>query len=292
MEAARTSDLLALVASVVDKYADELVEFRRDIHAHPELSWAEQRTCDRIAEQLERSGWRISRMPRSGIVADLGATGPRVALRADIDALPVDDLTTDPWRSKTPGVAHSCGHDIHTTALVGAAHALAEAHRQGLLAGQVRLLFQPAEEVMPGGAKHLINHGALEGVDRIFALHCDPSVDVGAVGLRAGPITSAADMVEVRLAEALPYAGSLRLELLRDTPQSRLQGGRGRKGAKRDEARRSVCAPNAKDSALFVQRIPVEGFERICGQHCPGQRCQARHIGVMCAFVAPSLNPG
>lgn len=199
MDSARISDPLTLVASVVEKYADELVELRRDLHRHPELSWNEHRTADLVVEHLLRAGWRVTRTPRSGVVADLGESGPRVALRADLDALPVADLTTDAWRSENDGVAHACGHDVHTAALVGAAHALGEVHHQGLLNGQVRLLFQPAEEVMPGGAKHLISHGALEGVDRIFALHCDPSVDVGAIGLRSGPITSAADRIDVRL---------------------------------------------------------------------------------------------
>jgi amidohydrolase len=191
--------LLSLVASVVDKYDDELVELRRDLHRHPELSWQEQRTCDRVAALLERAGWRVTRMPRSGIIADLGEGMTTVALRADLDALPVEDLTTDQWRSSVEGAAHACGHDVHVSSLVGAGMALAGLHDQGLLRGRIRLLFQPAEEVMPGGAMHLISHGALEGVDRIFALHCDPSVDVGAVGLRSGPITSAADRIDVRL---------------------------------------------------------------------------------------------
>jgi amidohydrolase len=190
---------LSLVASVVDKYDDELVELRRDLHRHPELSWQEQRTCDRVAALLERAGWRVTRMPRSGIIADLGEGMTTVALRADLDALPVEDLTTDQWRSSVEGAAHACGHDVHVSSLVGAGMALAGLHDQGLLRGRIRLLFQPAEEVMPGGAMHLISHGALEGVDRIFALHCDPSVDVGAVGLRSGPITSAADRIDVRL---------------------------------------------------------------------------------------------
>ncbi|KAB2809706.1 amidohydrolase [Pimelobacter simplex] len=191
--------MLGLVAAVVEKLDDELVELRRDLHRHPEVSWSEQRTCDQVVAHLERAGWHVTRMPRSGVVADLGHGAPTVALRADLDALPVPDLTPHPWRSSVDGVAHACGHDVHTSALVGAAHALAEIHAQGLLPGRVRLIFQPAEEVMPGGAKHLISHGALEGVDRIFALHCDPSVDVGAVGLRSGPITSAADRIDVRL---------------------------------------------------------------------------------------------
>ncbi|HWJ67421.1 MAG TPA: amidohydrolase [Nocardioides sp.] len=199
MEPRDSSDLLALVASVVDKHDEDLVAFRRELHRHPELAWGEQATVDRVVRQLERSAWQLTRMPRSGLVADIGSGGPLIALRADLDALPVPDLTTDPWRSEVDGVAHACGHDVHVACLLGAAHAIAELHEQGLLRGRVRLLFQPAEEVMPGGAKHLISHGALEGVQRIFALHCDPSVDVGAIGLRTGPITSAADRIDVRL---------------------------------------------------------------------------------------------
>ncbi|WP_435771952.1 amidohydrolase [Nocardioides sp. SYSU DS0651] len=193
------TDLLRLIGSVVEKYDDELVELRRDLHRHPELSWEERRTTDRVVEHLERSGWRLTPAPRSGVVAEIGDGPGLVALRADLDALPVDDVIPEPWRSEVDGVAHACGHDVHTAALVGASYALAEAHQQGRLGGRVRLLFQPAEEVMPGGAKHLVRHGAMEDVQRIFALHCDPSVDVGTVGLRTGAITSAADRIDVRL---------------------------------------------------------------------------------------------
>ncbi|UMG93321.1 amidohydrolase [Nocardioides sp. TF02-7] len=192
-------DAHRVVGDVVGKFGDDLVELRRDLHRHPELSWEERRTTDRVVEVLERAGWRVSPAPRSGAVAEIGDGDRMVALRADLDALPVHDLTDDPWTSQVPGVAHACGHDLHTTALVGAALALAEVHERGLLPGRVRLLFQPAEEVMPGGAKHLVNQGALEGVDRIFALHAEPSVDVGTVGVRTGAITSAADRIEVRV---------------------------------------------------------------------------------------------
>ncbi|WP_244929776.1 amidohydrolase [Nocardioides sp. W7] len=191
--------LPSLLAGVVEKHDAELVGLRRDLHAHPELSWDEVRTTRLVARRLEEAGWRVTRLPRTGLVAELG-TGERVvALRADIDALPIQDATDDPWSSTVAGVAHACGHDVHTTALVGAALALAEAHDRGLLEGRVRLFFQPAEEVMPGGAVYLMGLGALDDVERIFALHCDPGVDVGQVGLRLGPLTSAADRVEVRL---------------------------------------------------------------------------------------------
>jgi len=192
-------DTSQLVAAVIEKYDADLVDLRRDLHAHPELSWAETRTTDLVAARIEQAGWRVTRLPQSGLVADLGARGPVIALRADMDALPVQDVTDDPWASTIPGVAHACGHDVHTVALLGAALALAEAHDRGQLPGRVRLLFQPAEEVMPGGALHLMNLDVLEDVQRIFALHCDPGADVGQVGLRLGPLTSASDKLEVRL---------------------------------------------------------------------------------------------
>jgi amidohydrolase len=190
---------LALVETTVDKHTDDLLDLRRDLHAHPELSWEETRTTDLVSHHLDEIGWRITRTGNSGLVADLGDDGPLVALRADLDALPVDDTTTDPWQSQVSGVAHACGHDVHTTSLLGAGIALAEAHTAGLLPGRVRLLFQPAEEVMPGGAQRLINLGALDEVSRIFCLHCDPTIDVGRVGLREGPITGAADSLDIRL---------------------------------------------------------------------------------------------
>lgn len=192
---------LTVIDDVVSKYEAELRELRRDLHAHPELSWSETRTTDLVAQRLEASGWQVTRAVPTGVVAEIGPPDADtvVALRADIDALPVEDVTGVPWASTTPGVAHACGHDVHTTCLLGASLALAELHERGELPGRVRLLFQPAEEVMPGGARQLIADGHLDGVDRIFALHCDPAVDVGRIGLRSGALTSAADKIEVYL---------------------------------------------------------------------------------------------
>ncbi|WP_299050886.1 amidohydrolase [uncultured Nocardioides sp.] len=182
---------------------EELVAFRRDLHAHPELAWQERRTTERIAARLEAAGIAVRRTEPTGLIAEVGGgpggVGPVVVLRADIDALPLEDRGGDPWASTVPGVAHACGHDVHTTALLGAALALAELDAREPLPGRVRLLFQPAEEVMPGGALRLMEQGALEGVVRAYALHCDPTVDVGQVGLRVGPLTGAADALEVRL---------------------------------------------------------------------------------------------
>ena len=188
------------IGALVAALDGDLVALRRDLHAHPELSWRETRTTGLIAQRLEQAGWTLRTLSTTGCVADLGpGDGPVVALRADIDALPLDDESGEPWASTVPGVAHACGHDVHTTALLGAALALATLHERGELPGRVRVLFQPAEEVMPGGAKQLIAQGVLDDVSRIFALHCEPGIDVGHVGLRSGALTSAADKIEVHL---------------------------------------------------------------------------------------------
>src|SRR6478736_370530 len=179
-----------LIDDVLTAAEPELVARRRDLHAHPELSWRELRTTALVAARVQQAGWRVTELPRTGLIAEIGDSGPIVALRADLDALPVPDLTGDPWVSTVEGVTHACGHDVHTSALVGAAVALGHLHDEGLL---------PAEEVMPGGALSLIELGALDGVERLFGLHCDPTLDVGRVGLREGPITGAADHLDVTL---------------------------------------------------------------------------------------------
>jgi amidohydrolase len=189
------------VLARADELAGELVEIRRDLHANPELSWKEQRTSRRVLDRLTAAGLSPVAIGDTGVIADIGSgDGPVVALRADLDALPVPDLTDDPWRSTVEGVAHACGHDVHTASLLGAGIALASMAEK--LPGRVRLVFQPAEEIMPGGALAAIQAGALDGVDRIFGLHCDPGVDVGSLGLREGPITGAADSLDVRLTGA------------------------------------------------------------------------------------------
>src|SRR3546814_16449906 len=152
-----------------------------------------------IASRLEQAGLRVRRLPRSGLLAEVGDAGPCIALRGDLDALPVEDRTEDPWRSTVPGVAHACGHDVHTAALLGAGLALAELHAQGLLPGRVRLLFQPAEEVMPGGALELVAPGALNGVSHIFCLHCDPTLVVGEPRVAEGALTGSADSPDLHL---------------------------------------------------------------------------------------------
>ena len=188
------------ISTTVEAIAPDLIELRRDLHAHPELSWAEERTTDVVASWMDKFDIPYRRWEGSGLVAQLGpADAPVIALRADLDALPVQEATILPWRSTVDGVAHACGHDVHTASLVGAAVALVDLDRRGLLPVQVRLVFQPAEEAMPGGALKVLSLGEMAGVSRIFALHCDPTLDVGVVGIREGAITGASDRLRVVL---------------------------------------------------------------------------------------------
>ncbi|TDD38194.1 amidohydrolase [Actinomadura sp. KC06] len=180
---------------------DELIDFRRALHMHPELGFAEHRTTARIAEALTGGGLRPVGLPKgTGLICDIGSgAGPAVALRADIDALPVTDEKDVPYRSRLRGACHACGHDVHTAILLGTGLFLAQWADAGLLPGRVRLVFQPAEEGLAGGAGEVIDAGGLASVGRIFALHCDPRLPVGEFGLRAGPVTAACDKVRVRV---------------------------------------------------------------------------------------------
>jgi amidohydrolase len=189
-----------LISDVIEAITPDLIELRHDLHAHPEVSWAEERTTDVVASWMDKCDVPYRRLDGTGLIGEIGPAGaPIVALRADLDALPIQDLTEESWKSTVHGVAHACGHDVHTTALVGAAGALSELHRRNMLPVRARFVFQPAEEAMPGGALKIIARGELESVARIFALHCDPTLDVGHVGLREGPITGASDQVRVIL---------------------------------------------------------------------------------------------
>ncbi|WP_406275580.1 M20 family metallopeptidase [Actinacidiphila glaucinigra] len=193
----------ALLGVVPERLRAELVAFRRDLHMNPELGRQEFRTTAAVKARLEQAGLKPRVMPGgTGLLCDIGATDPerpRLALRADLDALPIPDTKRVEYRSTVPGRAHACGHDVHTTVVLGAGLVLAELEREGKLRRPVRLVFQPAEEVMPGGALDAIKAKALDGVGRILALHCDPKVEVGRIGLRQGPITSAVDRLELSL---------------------------------------------------------------------------------------------
>ncbi|ASN51385.1 amidohydrolase [Sinomonas sp. R1AF57] len=188
-----------LVGPRLERFLDELIAFRRDLHAHPELSFHEYRTTDRLVARLEAAGLAPKRLEGTGVVVDIG-TGPiATAIRGDIDALPIIEESGLPFASRNHGVTHACGHDVHTTAALGAALMLAELDRERPLRATVRVLFQPAEETMPGGALACIDQGVLSGVPRIVALHCDPRIEVGRIGTRIGPITSASDTIRIEL---------------------------------------------------------------------------------------------
>ncbi len=188
------NDLIAELDAFLAEHQDELIEFRRDLHAHPELAFNEYRTTRRVALRLAAAGLRPVILPKgTGLLVDIGSEQvpytdrPVVALRADMDALPM------------PYACHACGHDVHTSVLLGTGLFLAGQAAAGLLPGRVRLIFQPAEEAA-GGALEVLAAGGIASVGRIFALHCDPRLDAGQLGVRSGAITAACDRVEVRVA--------------------------------------------------------------------------------------------
>jgi amidohydrolase len=189
------------LATFLDAHFEELVAFRRQLHARPERSREEFETTALVAQRLEVAGLHPLVLPSgTGLVCDVGTSdGTTVALRADLDALSMIDEKNVHYRSQHEGVAHACGHDVHTTIVLGAGLALARLLAVHDPVGRVRLLFQPAEEAVPGGALDVIEAGGLDGVDSIFGLHCDPKLDTGQIGVRVGAITSAADLIEIRL---------------------------------------------------------------------------------------------
>jgi len=196
-------------------HTGDLVELRRHLHAHPELSGTEVATARLLADRLTAAGRRPALLPKgNGVICDVGpaqvdpdGAGPEqagragalrtVALRADIDALPVQDLKDVPYRSIVDGVCHACGHDVHATVVAGTGLFLASLG--DALPGRVRLLFQPAEEILPCGSLEVIEAGGLAGVSEIYAIHCDPKLPAGRIGLRTGPLTAAADNLTITL---------------------------------------------------------------------------------------------
>ncbi|MGY1708162.1 amidohydrolase [Geodermatophilus sp. SYSU D00758] len=189
------------LGAAVDEWVGErhakLVAVRRHLHAHPELAFAEFETTSFLEQKLRDAGLAPRRLPTgTGLVVEVGAGDPVVVLRADIDALPLADLKDVPYASTREGMCHACGHDVHTTVVLGAVLALAALDD---LPGTVRCVFQPAEETVPGGATEVVAAGVLDGASRAFALHCDPSIPVGTVGLRTGAITAACDRMDVVL---------------------------------------------------------------------------------------------
>ena len=188
----------------LDEHGDGLVALRRNLHAHPELSGQEHATTDLVYERLELAGLDPRRLSvGTGLVCDIapeahaGTSDGGLALRADLDALAMADEKDVTYRSQVDGVSHACGHDVHTTVVLGAA--LYFAHHRDQLPGPVRFIFQPAEERVPGGALDVLADDGLGGAAALVGLHCEPKLDVGTIGLKSGAISSAADMAVITL---------------------------------------------------------------------------------------------
>ena len=184
-----------------DAHRAEVIAWRRHIHRNPETANQEVETTNYIANILADYGLEPQRFPHTGLMVDIGPDTElgRLAFRADIDALPITEVTGLEFTSEKPGTMHACGHDVHTTVELGLACALADFQRVNELELGIRVIFQPAEEVWVGGATDVISWGALEGVHSIFAIHAEPKLRVGRIGIRAGAITSATDVVELKI---------------------------------------------------------------------------------------------
>ena len=181
-------------------FEPELIALRRHFHRHPELAFQETKTAAECAARVEALGYEVRRnVGRTGVVAELrNGAGPTVALRADMDALPIQEQNDVDYRSSVPGVMHACGHDAHMTILIGAARLLKEAHTRGELpGGTVRLLFQPSEESSDhenkSGAARMIDDGALDDVDAVFGLHIGAHLPAGIFHIGSGPIMAGTD---------------------------------------------------------------------------------------------------
>ena len=180
----------------IQKISEHIYSYRRDFHQYPELSFQEYRTAETISKHLESFGIEHrTEVGKTGVVGEIVfGDGPTIALRADMDALPIQEVGDLEYKSKNEGVMHACGHDGHMAILLGAANALSK--NQKLKKGKVRFIFQPAEEGA-GGARYMIKDGCLDQVDEIYGLHLWNYQPVGEIGVKNGPIMAAADMFDI-----------------------------------------------------------------------------------------------
>jgi amidohydrolase len=195
-------DLLNTIKSLSEKYSQQIVEVRRHLHANPELSYQEFNTVKFVARQLQLLGIESTEIAGTGLVAEIKGKNPTkrtIALRADMDALPILETNNVPYKSKSPGVMHACGHDVHTSSLLGTAKILNEVRNQ--FEGTVRFLFQPGEEKNPGGASYMIRDGALENPRpaTIIGQHVFPLLPVGKIGFREGMYMASADEIYLKV---------------------------------------------------------------------------------------------
>ncbi len=188
------------IKELAKQYAAEFIEVRHYLHAHPELSYQEYETSKFVQQKLTEFNIPFEIKSTTGVVGIIKGKNPEsriVALRADMDALPINEQNDVPYKSQKPGIMHACGHDVHTTCLLGAAKILSETKEQW--EGTVKLIFQPGEEKNPGGASLLIKEGVLEHPkpQSIFALHVNPQLEVGLLSFRAGKVMASADEIYI-----------------------------------------------------------------------------------------------
>jgi len=190
------------IESLAEKYAERIIEIRRQLHTFPELSFHEHNTALFIEKQLKTVGIECKRMTETGLVALIKGVNPdkkTVGLRADMDALPIQENTGLSFSSQIPGVMHACGHDIHTSSLVGTAFILNDLKNE--FEGSVKLIFQPAEEVLPGGAKKMIEKGVLNDpkTEVIIGQHVYPELTSGNVGFKSGKAMASSDEIYIKI---------------------------------------------------------------------------------------------
>ncbi|WP_378954898.1 M20 family metallopeptidase [Pelosinus sp. sgz500959] len=190
---------MAIIKALIEKHYDSIVNLRRHFHIHPELSAQEFNTQQKIMDELLALGLQPKKIANTGVIADLQGKlpGKTVAIRADIDALELQDECNQPYQSQNPGVCHACGHDGHTAMLIGVAKTLVELKNE--FSGTIRLLFQPSEERFPGGAEMMIADGALVGVDCIIGTHLWQTLEVGTIGITYGPMMASPDEFTIKI---------------------------------------------------------------------------------------------
>jgi amidohydrolase len=248
-------------ADGVDAVLDDVVRWRRHLHRHPELSFQERETAAFIADTLTGFGdaLEVERPAENSVVAHLrtGRPGPVVALRADIDALPIEEQSGVDFASETPGVMHACGHDGHTAMLLGAARLLA-GERERLPGGEVRFLFQPAEELAPGGARDLVAAGAVDGVDFVYGCHLWTPLELGKVTAMPGPFMAASDFFTLAIT------------------------GRGGHGG----------LPHLADDTISIAAQVVTNLQHVVGRRVDPLKPAVVTIGAFHAGDAPNVIPG
>ncbi len=282
------------VTPMVAKLEPDLIRLRRDLHRSPELAFDEHQTGARVADTLTTLGLSVRRgAGRTGVLADLegAAQGPRLLIRADMDALPITEATGREFASQRAGVMHACGHDAHTAAAVGAATALVELRDQ--LAGSVRFCFQPAEETL-SGAQAMIEDGALDGVHRVLGAHVFAPLPAGTVHNTTGPVLAGADFFELDVIGRAGHAGMLQstIDPIFATAQlvSALQSIVARETGPKDLLVLSITAINGGSAPNIVtDRVTLQGNIRWLSEDSRQralERIQAVASGVCSALRA------